>query len=714
MEEETEDYVDKNTRLYQEYDHLFMERFGTESIVVLVEGDDVTRPEVLDAMERLTHHMDDMRHVIDIQSIAHIVVEAEARETGISRVPNKKKIDEILAGVNPVIIGGILPDRRHTIIIIDMPYYISTVKMDELLIEAKSTVEMVDFPPDINVIVTGNIALGLEIIKEMSKGMNQLLAISVMLMVVALLLVFRHVKWPLLPLPIMLLGIIWTFGMAGFLHVPLTITSMAAFPILIGLGIDYAIQFHNRMEEELVRGESAAVAVIDTVTHTAPAVLIALTITCAGFASLFISSVPMIRDFGLLCVIGIVMCYLSALFVGVTILYQFERRRSASNKKSEVRSESCVIGSFLERSADFSVRRWQAVLTIALILSLAGIYADSKVPIETDFKEYIPQDLPQLIQFRHLHNIFGGTDKIDIIIQADDVTDPEMLRWMDEFGAYITESREQVYGATSIATYVKTANGGEIPDDNTEVRAILDMMPGSLKNRYLNGHDTALLDLNIGDALRDLGEVGVDRLIREIDKDITWFEPPPGVSIIQTGDLVVTTIVIDALTTGRMQMSLLGLVLIFFILLVIYQNWVKAIAPVLPMLVVIGWMGGVMYITGMKYMMLTATLGALILGVGSEYTVLTMERFYEERDKGVEPMDALRTAVSRIGAAIVASGLTTIFGFTSLIVSSFMIISNFGVVTVLSVIFALFTTFTLFPVLLIRLEMWRIGRVTAQ
>jgi Predicted exporters of the RND superfamily len=333
MEEETEDYVDKNTRLYQEYDHLFMERFGTESIVVLVEGDDVTRPEVLEAMERLTHHMDDMRHVIDIQSIAHIVVEAEARETGISRVPNKKKIDEILAGVNPVIIGGILPDRRHTIIIIDMPYYISTVKMDELLIEAKSTVEMVDFPPDINVIVTGNIALGLEIIKEMSKGMNQLLAISVMLMVVALLLVFRHVKWPLLPLPIMLLGIIWTFGMAGFLHVPLTITSMAAFPILIGLGIDYAIQFHNRMEEELVRGESAAVAVIDTVTHTAPAVLIALTITCAGFASLFISSVPMIRDFGLLCVIGIVMCYLSALFVGVTILYQFERRRSASNKK---------------------------------------------------------------------------------------------------------------------------------------------------------------------------------------------------------------------------------------------------------------------------------------------------------------------------------------------------------------------------------------------
>ena len=88
-----------------------------------------------------------------------------------------------------------------------------------------------------------------------------------------------------------------------------------------------------------------------------------------------------------------------------------------------------------------------------------------------------------------------------------------------------------------------------------------------------------------------------------------------------------------ALTTGRTEMTLLGLGLIFVLLLIIYRDLIKALLPVLPMLVVIGWMGGVMYIADMKYTPLTATLGALILGVGSEYAILMMERFYEKLDK---------------------------------------------------------------------------------
>jgi len=57
-------------------------------------------------------------------------------------------------------------------------------------------------------------------------------------------------------------------------------------------------------------------------------------------------------------------------------------------------------------------------------------------------------------------------------------------------------------------------------------------------------------------------------------------------------------------------MTLLGLVLIFMVLLAIYRDLIKALLPVLPMLVVIGWMGGVMYFANLKYTPLTATLGS--------------------------------------------------------------------------------------------------------
>ena len=237
---------------------------------------------------------------------------------------------------------------------------------------------------------------------------------------------------------------------------------------------------------------------------------------------------------------------------------------------------------------------------------------------------------------------------------------------------------------------------------------LIDEMPAKVRDKYLDGHDTAIIDLNVGEAISNLGaEKGTDRLIKEIDKDVAWHQPPPGVSVRETGDAVVMTTVIYALTVGRTEMTLLGLLLIFIVLIFIYRDLIKALLPVLPMLVVIGWMGGVMDLAGLKYTPLTACLGALILGVGSEYAILMMERFYEELGKIGEPLEALRVTTGRIGSALIASGLTTVFGFAALISSPFLITNNFGMVTVLAIIFALLTTFTVFVVFMYRMEIRR-------
>ncbi|MDF0589753.1 RND family transporter [Candidatus Methanocrinis natronophilus] len=718
METEIETFVDADSRLYVEFSHLYNDRFGTQSIVVLVEGDSVTTPGSLKAMERLTRQMEAVDYVLGTVSLAEMVMEVEAEATGIRRVPDSQaRIDEILEELertNPAALKAILPDRRHTIIPIDLPTYIPMASLEAILPEARSAVAMADFPAGADTIVTGEIALGDEIEREMNASMTNLLLISGLLMIVALILVFRHVSLPLLPLPVVFLGIIWTFGMMGFLQVPLTMVSMAAFPILIGIGIDYAIQFQNRIEEEFQRGGSISKAAIETVARIAPAVLIALIITGAGFFSLFSSSVPMVRDFGLLCLIGIIMCYLSSLFVGVTVIHLMERGRNERNSRNgAVRKERrSPITPIIVSYVSLILSRWRAVLGAAVLLSLVGLYADTHVPIETDLYEFIPQDLPPLIQFRHLHDIFGGEDRLNIIVQGD-VVDPSTLRWMDQFGEYVVGSRDQVHGASSLATLVKGYHGGTIPHERSEVVAVLEELPEQAKYQYVDGHDTAQIILDIGDAFKNLGQVGVERLMNEVDKDLQWFEHPPGISVTQTGDMVVMNTVIGALTTGRIRMTLLGLVLIFSILLLIYRDLGKAVLPVLPMFMVIGWMGGVMYISGMTYNPMTATLGALILGVGSEYAILTMERFYEEKEKTEDAMEALSIATGSIGAAIFASGLTTIFGFSALIASPFPMTSSFGTITVLSVIFALFATFTVFPVLLIRLEYWRRHKAVA-
>ena len=725
----TESMVGKESPLYQIYDHLYKENFGTESIVVMIEGDDVASSKVQMAMLRFSDFVKDVPRVLSVTSIADIVADTEYRDNGLRRIPSQERIDEILANGGPQV-QGLMPDRGHTMMSIADPVYITDDQRSEILKETNEAVSLADFPPGYSITVTGSSALMKSITDAMNESQGQIMLLAGVLMVFALLLLFRHVKWPLLPIPVVLLGIVWTFGAMGLLQIPLTMVSFSAFPLLIGIGIDYAIQFHNRIDEEFSKGVPPIMAAINTVNHVAIPVMVALIITIAGFVALLSSSVPMIRDFGFLCIIGLIMCYLSALFVGVTVLYLGEKRSGSRKKRADARADArskalagadglsgvssspsgdggSAIGLYVEKTADFCIHKWQTVLAVALLLALMGNYLDSLVPVETDTKNYIPQDLPPLVDFRHMSDIYGGTDSIQFIVQADDVTDPANLKWMDEFSNYLLKSRNQVYGTTSLVTFIKQANGGTIPNDKTDVRGIIDSLPASVTSKYLSGHNAAMIDVNLGQTATNLGLESFDRLTKEFDKDLTWVTPPPGVSVKMTGDSMVRTVTIGALTTGRVEMSLLGLVLIFILLLIIYRDLIKALLPVLPMLVVIGWMGGVMYLGGLKYTPLTATLGALVLGIGSEYAILMMERFYEELKNVGDPFEALKITANRIGSALVASGMTVVFGFGALITSPFNITSNFGLVTVMAVVFALVTTFTVFVVLMLRMEVRR-------
>ena len=705
----TESFVSKDSALYQLYDHLYQENFGSDGNIILIEGDDVARAEVLQAGLRLSDHMKNVEHVLGVQSLSDIVADAEYQSSGTRRIPSQERIDQILADSGGAV-QSLMPDRKHSRIIIAMPTtsVLTEGQRSKLLLEIHDAAEFADFPAGYGVTITGDPSFQAAIMETMNSTNGRVLALCGVLMILALLLFFRHVRWPLLPIPVIILGIIWTFGAMGLFNIKMGMTTFAAFPILIGIGIDYAIQFHNRIDEELKKGVPLVQAAVNTTNHVALPVAVALIVTQAGFVSLLSSTVPSINDFGKMCIIGLIMCYLSALFVNVTVLYLGEKRSPRERSSAGQSYQGSATGAFIQKTAAFSIERWKPVLALALLLALAGNYADTLVPIETDSKNYIPQDLSPLIDLRHMKDIFGGTDSIKFLVQADDITDPENLKWMDDFGSYLLRSREdRTEGAASIATYIKAANGGELPQDRARIRESIASLPSSITSAYLAGHNLAVIDVNIGDAQTNLGTEGMKRLVESYERDLAWNSPPPGISVRITGQPVLMTTVMAALTSGRVEMSLLGLLMIFILLLIIYRDLIKALLPVLPMLVVIGWMGLVMLYGGLKYTPLTATLGALVLGVGSEYAILMMERFYEELENVGNPYEAMKITANRIGSALVASGMTVTFGFGALIASPFNIISNFGVVTVMSVVLALVTTFTVFVVLAVRMEVQR-------
>ena len=118
---------------------------------------------------------------------------------------------------------------------------------------------------------------------------------------------------------------------------------------------------------------------------------------------------------------------------------------------------------------------------------------------------------------------------------------------------------------------------------------------------------------------------------------------------------------------------------------------------VVPLICVIGWNPLAMIILGQNYSIMTAVLGSMTIGVGSEYTILVMERYLEEHQKSGDSAGAIREAVRKIGSAVSVSGLETAAGFSALMLSSFPILSGFGLATVIVVIFSLIGAVIIMP-----------------
>jgi predicted RND superfamily exporter protein len=177
-----------------------------------------------------------------------------------------------------------------------------------------------------------------------------------------------------------------------------------------------------------------------------------------------------------------------------------------------------------------------------------------------------------------------------------------------------------------------------------------------------------------------------------------------------TGKSVLDVEMVEGLTSGRVKMTLIGIGLVFVVLLFIYRNIVKAFIPVFPITLIVGMSGGIMYLLGLKYTPITATLGALVLGMGTEMTIMLLERYLEERKSGKEKLESMIITVTMIGKATVASGLTTIGGFSVLMASKFVILKDFGLMTVINISLALMSTFIILPAVIVLLDRFIISK----
>jgi hydrophobe/amphiphile efflux-3 (HAE3) family protein len=579
-----------------------------------------------------------------------------------------------------------------------------------------------------------------------------LLAAALAVMAVTLMLVFGP-PLRLLPLGVALVAVAIAFGGLALFGGSLTMASLAVLPVLIGLAVDYAIQFQARFREAEADGFAPAVAARRAATGGGPVIATAGLATAAGFLVLLLSPVPMVRAFGVLLVLGIAIAFGVALTAGFAALTLDGQRRDAGRpgagpplhgRPSRRAPGALGVGAMRFRAVAHRAASWLAarrrragaglraagmrtlavaitapgrVLAIGFALAVIGWAAGTRTEVVSDITELVPGDLPALEDVDQLQEATGVSGELNVVVSGRDVTDPEVIEWMGDFRDRVL-TRHGFSGDIPRCEDAELCPAVALPDlfegerrlSRGRVDAVLAAVPPYFSQAVLSrGSDAGTPDtanIAFGIPVMPLDEQKrlIDDIRAQIDPPGSGEDPPAGVEAQVAGLPVLAAEANADLSGSRYWLTAAGLIAVAAMLLAVYRSARRALVPLIPIVFATGWSALVLAVMGIPLNPMSATLGALVIAIATEFSVILSARYHDERAAGRTVGEALRRTYARTGVAVLASGVTAIAGFAALIATEIRMLRDFGFVTVVDLGVALLGVMIVLPAALVWAE----------
>ena len=201
--------------------------------------------------------------------------------------------------------------------------------------------------------------------------------------------------------------------------------------------------------------------------------------------------------------------------------------------------------------------------------------------------------------------------------------------------------------------------------------------------------------------------IGLDQQERLIEEMRSSLHPPPGVNaqLVGLSVLAAKSGAQVASPWRRLETLIAGLVAVALVLLMAFRgDRRRALVPLVPIVLATGWSGLVLFAMRVPLNPMSVTLGALVIAISTEFSVLLSERHRQERLAGHDTVQALRRSYRHTGAAVAASGVTAIAGFGVLAFSDIRMLRDFGLVTLIDLSVSLVGVLVALPAALIIAE----------
>ncbi len=526
------------------------------------------------------------------------------------------------------------------------------------------------------VYLSGTPALSGYILETMQHDLPLQMLLAALFIGLVLFLNFRSGRGVFLPLLTVLVALIWSLGLGGWLGFELGTISSILPVVVLAVGSSFTLHVLNRFYHELADARSRSEAIILAVRETGLGVLVSALAAGAGLAALYSSSIPQIKFFGVLAAFGVLVAFLAATLLAPALLTLMKNPRRLPDP-----DRPDAIGRLMAQIAQFLARRKVAVLLTALLFFGLMAFFATRVQVETSFVSYFPKSSPPRVATELVDRVFGGSDTLTLVIDGD-LKDPKLLEAIYAF----EQQAKQVDGvgsAVSIADLLREINKAltgsyGLPDSRDGVAQELLLFQMSSDPEDLNRFITEdASEAQITVQLQSLSTTRLKQVTEELTSLAQKLIAPHAEKVRFTGTSVLLLEVMRLIIHDQYVSLALALVLVAFFNALLLRSWRIGLIGILPLVLTIAGQFGLMGLLGLPLDTATALIAAIAIGVG-DYSVHIIVRYLEELRHGAGPESAAATSLRVSGRAVFYTALAIGGGFMALLFSGFAPIQTFA------------------------------------
>ena len=557
------------------------------------------------------------------------------------------------------------------------------------------------------------------------------------LLIIILLIIYKNIKWVLIPLITTIYTVITMTGFIGIMNWEITAISSNFISLMLILSISMNIHIINHYKLNYNNDEIEKKLANTLKVMFWPCLYTSLT-TIVAFGSLLFSNIKPIIDFGTIMIFALIIIFVISFTVLPLLISFFPEIHK--NKKFTFP----ILNSFYKFSSN-NTKKILALNAIIFVVSIFGIY---KLNVENSFINYFKSNTEIHKGMKVIDTELGGTTPLDIIIKfkkndyiaSENVLDNEInlneeINFDDDFELndefelsddlfadekvnelwftndrintiknihkYL-ESKSEIGKVQSIYSLIEMANLiNKKPMSIFELSILYNEIPQNYKDSLINPFLSIENDMiKISTRVRDSNDIKRDNLINDINKYIKLeFSNIEEFKV--NGLLVLYNNMLQSLFTSQIKSFGIILITIFIMFLILFRSFKLSVAGIIPNIIASTFILGLIGLIGIPLDIMTITIAAITIGIAVDNTIHYIYKIKSADKKKLQNMK-IEEAHNSVGNAVMTTSLTITFGFSVLCLSNFIPTILFGLFTALAMIIAMIGVLITLPALLYR------------